>query len=205
MKYVSTDIETTGLDPSKHKVIEIAMVIDDLANPKPLYHLPKISWYIDNGGGELVWSDAALLMFKDRLQEYYEVCSNRAALQKEDVGYAMLEFLGFHLGDVFTRELGTPAAYSEFIKTNKVTFAGKNFAGFDKPFLSKITNGMIDMFVHHRVLDPGSMYTKVDDQFIPSIDECKKRANIPGVVSHRALEDALDVVRLVRYHFGITF
>ena len=41
MIYVSIDIETTGVDPKIHDIVEFGAVIDDLANPQPLDKLPR--------------------------------------------------------------------------------------------------------------------------------------------------------------------
>jgi hypothetical protein len=39
---------------------------------------------------------------------------------------------------------------------------------------------------------------KKNDDVVPSLDSCKKRASIEGEVTHNALEDAWDVVKLLR-------
>ena len=36
MKYASIDIETTGLDPETCAIIEIGIILDDLAERKPV-------------------------------------------------------------------------------------------------------------------------------------------------------------------------
>lgn len=36
MKYVSIDIETTGLNPEVHQVIELAAVLEDTENLRPI-------------------------------------------------------------------------------------------------------------------------------------------------------------------------
>ena len=48
MKYVSIDLETTGLNPETCQIIEFGAVIDDTANPKPLNELPTFHLYIDH-------------------------------------------------------------------------------------------------------------------------------------------------------------
>ena len=41
-----------------------------------------------------------------------------------------------------------------------------------------------------------------EDNVPPSLEECKKRAGLKGMVSHTALSDAMDVVMLVRNKFS---
>jgi hypothetical protein len=84
----------------------------------------------------------------------------------------------------------------------KITVAGKNFNGFDKLFLKKATkeNTWMEWF-HHRCLDPASMYVLPCDIALPSLQECLQRAGIEEVVTHTAVEDALQVSKLINYHF----
>ena len=79
-----------------------------------------------------------------------------------------------------------------------VTAAGKNFAGFDKPFLLKLPRFTDLIRLHHRSLDPGSMWVRSDDNKVPSTKECMRRADIPDAVAHTAIEDAIMVCRLIR-------
>jgi hypothetical protein len=85
-------------------------------------------------------------------------------------------------------------------ETPRLVVAGKNVAGFDIPFLKQI-KGLFPKF-HHRVIDPGMMYfNPCIDEIPPDLKECKKRANLPEVVSHEALDDAWDVIQLLRNKF----
>ena len=77
--------------------------------------------------------------------------------------------------------------------------AGKNFAGFDKKFLEKLPRWKQVFSIRSRVLDPGILFVDwINDESIPSLDQCKQRAGIEGVVTHNAVEDAMDVVMLLR-------
>ena len=46
MRYVSIDLETTGLDAINNDIIEFGAVLDDLADMKPLEELPRFHAYI---------------------------------------------------------------------------------------------------------------------------------------------------------------
>jgi len=48
MKYVSIDIETTGLDSETCQILQIGAVIEDTANPKPLDELPKFMCILEH-------------------------------------------------------------------------------------------------------------------------------------------------------------
>lgn len=47
MRYVSIDIETSGLDPETCQVLEIGMIIEDCKNPLPFEQAPKLKLVID--------------------------------------------------------------------------------------------------------------------------------------------------------------
>ena len=56
--------------------------------------------------------------------------------------------------------------------------------------------------VRSRVLDPAILCVDWDnDDSLPSLDECKTRMNIEGVVTHNALEDAIDVINVLRKNY----
>ena len=40
-----------------------------------------------------------------------------------------------------------------------------------------------------------------NDASLPTLDECKRRAKIEGIVTHDALDDAWDVVQLLRTQY----
>ena len=47
MKYLSIDIETTGLDPEKCDILEIACIIEDTEKKKSINATPVMLLYID--------------------------------------------------------------------------------------------------------------------------------------------------------------
>lgn len=75
----------------------------------------------------------------------------------------------------------------------------KNVAGFDMPFLNTLPAWKTTTKFHHRVIDPGMLYfNPLTDSVPPDLKECKKRAGLPELVTHEALDDAWDVIQLVR-------
>jgi hypothetical protein len=79
-------------------------------------------------------------------------------------------------------------SFSYFLKRNAaedITIVGKNFANFD------------------RILDVGSLfYDPRIDKHVPGLDECLKRSKIEKQVEHTSIEDALDVLKCVRFKYG---
>ena len=81
-------------------------------------------------------------------------------------------------------------------------FAGKNFAQFDLPFLRAMPAFDESIKYEHGVLDPGPLYVNPEiDSKIPNTEECCKRAGIDYYEGHTALEDAMQVSRLIQTYY----
>jgi DNA polymerase III epsilon subunit-like protein len=48
MKYISIDLETTGLDPQNCQILQIGAVIEDTNEVKPISELPKFNCVIEH-------------------------------------------------------------------------------------------------------------------------------------------------------------
>jgi len=199
MKYLALDIETTGLDPQKDQILQIGMVVDDTENPKPVEELPKLNLFIKHERYE--GSSFALAMntwILDILNSTSEPPEGSSIVNSEVLS------AGVYLDeDGYLAHTNNPVLKFLFDNfkdlTEKITVAGKNAAGFDVPFLPDAITNAFD----HRVIDVGSMYLRKEDKKVPGLKTCLSRASLLNEVSHDALDDALDVVKLVRYHFGV--
>lgn len=177
MKYVSIDIETTGLDPGRDQVLQIAMIVDDLEKPKPRDELPFINRYISH---PRYCGNAFALHLNRELLYILAKGTNKEIMTAADFEHAENDlhlFLHKHFGN------------------ERITVAGKNAANFDIPFLPKALQARF----RHRVLDPGSMFVENTDKEVPNLETCLKRAGLPTEVTHDAYEDAMQVVELIRY------
>jgi oligoribonuclease (3'-5' exoribonuclease) len=188
MKYFVIDIETTGLIVDTDSILEIACIFEDTdkydepIESRPIFHV---------------------------------LCA------KENLTFSSFGALQMHLdngliSDICSRKLetivDTPSStvcnlISWIIKhdgSNKVTVAGKNIAGFDWPFIEAarselhFKNKITDSYVHHRMIDVGSMYVSADDEVIPDLKECCFRAGIPYEGNHRARGDAIITAKCIR-------
>lgn len=167
MKYVSLDLETTGLNPDTCQVLEIAAILEDTTRgDRPLEDLPSfhavIHWpYLQGESFALRMNWPIVLEAADHGREAAEV---------------------WHEFELWLSLYGVD-------KSTRGVLAGKNVAGFDRRFLPMAVSERF----HHRTIDPGSVLIDWDKETPPSLGELTGRA-----VTHRAMEDARDVVRVLR-------
>ena len=202
MRYVSIDIETTGLDPDKCQIIELAAVIDDLVTP--FEELPKFRYLVKEAAEPLYRGEPYALSMHAAL--FREIATRSAVPFDPYRSYLINE-------DILESEARLTGCLRNWLKEYGVTpdlflAAGKNFAGFDARFMRRLPQA--DLFTwEHRVLDPGPLYMLPTDTIVPSTNTCIERAkmqgmeihNIPGD-PHTALYDALMVCALIRNHFN---
>jgi len=188
MKYVSIDVETTGLDWHTCQIIQIGAVIDDLVTP--IEELATFNCYIDQG------------IFKGEpyaLSMHTEIFRQIAEAESADMDVAG-DGTPVYCNNQVTSEFTAWLWKHGFRPPMPIIVAGKNYAAFDRNHLSNIPNWDLYVKMDHRFIDPGSMYFRPGvDSEIPGLSECLRRAGLPPHVKHTALEDALDVVRLIRH------
>jgi len=84
----------------------------------------------------------------------------------------------------------------------EVVAAGKNFAAFDMDFLYTLPYLEDIIRFHHRVVDPGPLYMKPSDEKPPNLSTCMERAEFNDTeTSHTAVDDSIDVVKLIRKYY----
>lgn len=181
--YVSIDIETTGLDPESCQIIEFAAVIDNWLDP--VDKLPTFQTYVRH------W----------KIQGEPFALAMNSAILKEIANCKQVEF-----EPPFTTEKLLLTQFAKWLRDHgidplDIQPAGKNFASFDRQFLQKLTGYRSHVKFKHRTIDPAMFYWTPGED-VPNTEECKKRATVHSKrVCHRALDDALDVVDLVREHW----
>jgi DNA polymerase III epsilon subunit-like protein len=190
--YVSIDIETTGLSPHRHQVIEFGAVLEDWLTP--VEQLPAFHAYVIHD--EYRGDPFALAM-------NHEILRRIANKDK-------------HAEFKFYRPLQLAMEFEKWLAGHKidpqrVPVAGKNFAGFDAQFLAELrdydgpTFGQCIKFAH-RVIDPGTLYFDPRiDKLPPSTKTCMERAGIPGEVAHTAVEDAVAVIKMIRHYYAVKY
>jgi hypothetical protein len=218
MIYVSIDIETTGLDPLSNNVLSIGAIIEDTSKKLPYNECPKFNAIVLNK--QLQGSPRAVTMNKEVISmigDYLEGTDEVRTILNNNSGYkfyeeeeVVKEFYRFLFANGFAYELG-PGDFANTIhnveypaiggKTKPITInvAGKNFGTFDKLFLLELPWWQKLIRTRQRILDPAILMVDwVNDTSLPNLMTCKERADIQGVVTHNALEDAWDVIEVLR-------
>ncbi len=191
MKYVALDIETTGLDPQKDQVLQIAFVIEDTENTESeVEDLPFFEALIYH---ERISGHPFALNMN---AEIIEALSNNDALHTER---GTIDFRGREAGLFGSLHYAITEAFDFLSKnhpyaTPKMVAAGKNAAGFDLPFLGRPVQNAF----HHRVIDVGNVALGANpllwkEDHPPGLADLHDRPP-----THDALEDARDVIRILR-------
>ena len=190
MKYVSIDLETTGLSPENCDIVEFGAVIDDLSNPVQIENLTKFHCYVlppENNSyrGEPYALSMHREIFLRIAERNKEENKKYHFVSPSKLGYRFSLFL---LANGFEK------------KDDQVSInvAGKNFSSFDARFLDK-TDFRKHVNVRSRVLDPSILFWTPGDETLPSMSVCKKRMGEGDNIAHTALEDAIDVIKLLRW------
>jgi hypothetical protein len=80
--------------------------------------------------------------------------------------------------------------------------AGKNFHSGDQTYIERLPRWKQIFRIRHRHIDPSVLFVDwKNDESMPGLGKCKERAKVDGIVTHDALEDAWDVVQLLRTQY----
>jgi DNA polymerase III epsilon subunit-like protein len=225
MKYVSIDTETTGLDPENNQILSVAAIIEDTNNPLLFDDVPKFHVAIkrENISGSLF----AINLNRELIQTivHYQTAEDQDEkndivqmtgiqfMEETEVVEALFQFC-YRNGlvpvetDFLNKQIKVidgvtyPILTSNMQKVH-ITCAGKNFGTFDKLFLEKLPRWKQVFRIRQRILDPSVLFVDwKNDESLPGLSDCKKRAGLSEVVTHNALEDAWDVVELFRKKYN---
>jgi oligoribonuclease (3'-5' exoribonuclease) len=187
MKYVCIDIETTGLDPVNHQILQFAAVIRDTDKmSEPLSESPTMVCYVEheNYHGQ----PYALAMNSKILSELAKSEEKRdnKTVNNQDLAWALYTFLSAN-------------GYSKSEKSKRISFigAGKNYGTFDLQFLKNLPDWDLYLKADSRVLDPAILFLKPTDKILPGLKNCLQRIGINKEISHNALEDVHDTIMVL--------
>lgn len=195
--YISLDIETTGTDREHSEILEVGWVIED--GMGRVDDLIKRNYIVDRKVilyGEIFALDMNARIFKALKNKDADVRNSEEICRQlaEDLEYCS------RIAVKWDKDHGINNTGDKVNK--KITFGGKNFSGFDGQFIAPFMrqNGFgqnYESLVQHRALDVGPMYAE-EFGYVPSLQEICDRHMNGKVVSHKAVDDALLVVNLIR-------
>ena len=219
MIYVSIDIETSGLDHEKNKVLSIGAIIEDTEKKLPYEECPKFNAIVLQN--EIVGSPRASTMNKEIIsmigdylegdvetKQNFNTHSDYSFYKEDEV---VKEFYWFLEENGFGQGMDNSGGYVQVkdghmrpminggTKPITINVAGKNFGTFDKLFLQQLPWWQKLIRTRQRVLDPAILMVDwKNDTSLPNLTQCKERAGVTGIVTHNALEDAWDVIEVLR-------
>jgi oligoribonuclease (3'-5' exoribonuclease) len=224
MIYISVDVETTGLEKDRYQILSIGAIIEDTSKKLPFDEIPKFHAAILHN--EITGSPFAINMNSKIIEAVAQYQNAENQDEKNDIvqmtgmqfyqedqvveGFyrwlfdnGLVDFDPLLAGQMVGIENGKsyPALTSK-MKPVTINVAGKNFASFDKHFLERLPRWKQVIRLRQRIIDPSVIFTNWnEDKSMPSLYECKQRAKIQGIVTHDALEDAWDVIQLLRTQY----
>lgn len=220
MKYLSIDIESTGLNPEKHQILSIGVVVEDTNDLNPIEELPTFHCAVLHN--EIKGQPYALNMNRELISKIveYQTSKDKNAVEdkynmlfrkEEDVVKSLWEFL---IENDFMDINVLEQPYVELkdgkmfpMITNKtpvthVTVAGKNFGTFDKLFIENLPRWKQLFKIRQRIIDPAVLFVDwKNHESLPNLSTCKQIAGFEKNVTHNADEDAKDIIRLLRKHY----
>lgn len=221
MKYVSIDIETSGLDSDMNHILSIGAIIEDTEKKLTFASIPKFNAIILQNN--IQGSPRAITMNKEIISlmgDYLEGDNETKKRLEDESGYIFCnedevaqrfyDFLwanGYMMHVELLKQVRVIDGFTFPVfngNTPPITInvAGKNFGTFDKLFLEELPWWKKIIRTRQRVIDPSILFVDwSNDNALPSLTKCKERAGVEGIVTHNALEDAWDVVELLRKNY----
>ncbi len=225
MKYLSLDIETTGLSSENDQILSLGIIVEDTTKKLPFEEIPKFHVAIvrERIEGDLF----AINLNKDLLQtintwkgsdsegkKAIEELSGMKFIREEEVSTSLFNFL--FINGLLDESLYNPLSNNNVqiidghmipmigLRTpvSYLNVAGKNVATFDKLFVEKLPRWKQFFKIRQRIIDPTVFFTNwnEDDQ-LPNLTTCKERAGTGSEVTHDAIDDAWDIVQLLRTQY----
>ena len=214
MKYVVFHLETGGLNPFEHSILELGAIVEDTEKKYPLDEIPKFQSLIQYD----VYRGDAMALYRNRellLQISKNENKKKMILTLDNLAATLYAWLSKHIDttiddsnrmldfNAFNKQYDAEGAVEyQNQKTLLINVAGKNFGVFQHRFLQQIPD--IDKFLgfNHRFMDPAILFfNPAIDKVLPGTEECKRRAGLEitgGEKIPSAISECWDVICMFR-------
>lgn len=182
--YISLDLETTGVNIERSKILQIGLVYDD--GKTQIDKLPKRNIFVK--WDTIEYAEPYAINMNSWIFE--KICKN--TFEKDEHVLSIDDAIEYTLDFIRKYSRGT-----------MLQIAGKNVAQFDIPILLNHMNSQqkknFREMIQRRTIDVGSAYLTYF-KFNPSLDQINRKIGY-NMVSHDALDDASNVVFALRWLF----
>lgn len=226
MKYLSIDIETTGLNPETDQILSVGIILEDTSKKLSFDKIPKLHLAILND--RISGSPYAINMNADLIETINSYQCAKSEDEREDIrNYSNMQFVTENVvAEAIFQFLylnGITSERSQDINVGQqikmvggkivpminlrtkpvvISVAGKNFGTFDKLFLERLPEWKRLIRIQQRVIDPAVLFVDWSkDETLPNLPQCKFRSGLPEMVTHNAVEDAWDVIQVLRTRY----
>ena len=226
MKFISMDTETTGLNPDTCQLLSFGAIVEDTEKKLPFNQIPKFHCAILRGERDILQGELFALNMNRNLIEritQYSIAKTQEEkdeivqktgmifLREEEVVKAFYHFL-INAGVITperdatkTVEIINGKTYPMLttkMKPSHLNVAGKNFHSGDQAYIERLPRWKQVFRIRNRHIDPSVLFMDwKNDESMPNLSVCKERAKVDGIVTHDALEDAWDVIQLLRTQY----
>jgi DNA polymerase III epsilon subunit-like protein len=226
MKFISIDTETTGLNPDTCQLLSFGAIVEDTEKKLPFNQIPKFHCAILRGERDILQGELFALNMNRNLIEritQYSIAKTQEEkdeivqktgmifLREEEVVKAFYHFL-INAGVITperdatkTVEIINGKTYPMLttnMKPSHLNVAGKNFHSGDQAYIERLPRWKQVFRIRNRHIDPSVLFMDwKNDESMPNLSVCKERAKVDGIVTHDALEDAWDVIQLLRTQY----
>ena len=226
MKFISMDTETTGLNPDTCQLLSFGAIVEDTEKKLPFNQIPKFHCAILRGERDILQGELFALNMNRNLIEritQYSIAKTQEEkdeivqktgmifLREEEVVKAFYHFL-INAGVITperdatkTVEIINGKTYPMLttnMKPSHLNVAGKNVHSGDQAYIERLPRWKQVFRIRNRHIDPSVLFMDwKNDESMPNLSVCKERAKVDGIVTHDALEDAWDVIQLLRTQY----
>lgn len=226
MIYISIDTETTGLNPETCQLLSFGAIVEDTEKKLSFDQIPKFHCAILRSERDILQGELfALNMNKDLIERITQYSISKTQNEKDEIvqktGMLFLReeevvkaFFHFLIDAGAIAPDFDPSKMVEIIngktypmlatkmKPFHLNVAGKNFHSGDQTYIERLPRWKQVFRIRTRQIDPSVFFIDWEnDDSVPGLAKCKERAKVDGIVTHDALEDAWDVVQLLRTQY----